>query len=134
LPEDLIMIQECYGLEGIVYYPDEILVVCLHRAWGDYDGPLIGMYDLQTKDWEFGVYPLSHPDSQNDGWVDLSDITYVEGKTFYILERGNQGLLNATIKRMYSIELDAVLGSSGDGYLSIAKTLVKDLAAARGPL
>jgi hypothetical protein len=129
LPEELNIIQERYGLEGIAYHPEKILVVCLQRAWGDYGGPLIGMYNLQTKEWKFGEYPLSAPASQNGGWVALSDITYVEDTTFYIIERDNQGLLDAAIKRIYSIDLAAVLGSAGDDYPSIAKTLVKDLVA-----
>jgi len=129
LPESLNMIQQRYGFEGIAYHPLGFLMVCIQREWGDYSGPLIGAYNLESKEWKFGVYPLDDPTSQNEGWVGLSDITFVEDTTFYVLERDNQGLLDASIKKIYSIDLAGVLESTGSSYPSITKTLVKDLVA-----
>ncbi len=128
LPESLNMIQERYGFEGIAYHPLGFLMVCIQRTWGSYSGPLIGAYNLVSKEWKFGVYPLDAPTSQNGGWVGLSDITFVTDTTFYVLERDNQGLLDASIKKIYSIDMAGVLASSGS-YPSISKTLVKDLVA-----
>jgi len=127
LPDELNDIQVRYGLEGIAYHPDGVLVACLQRAWGDNAGPLIGVYDLAGAEWTFFVYPLDEPESQNGGWVGLSDITYVEGTgaTFYVLERDNQGLTDAAVKRIYSIDLSAGITEMA----TLSKTLVKDLIA-----
>ena len=128
LPVDLNLIQQRYGFEGLAYHPSEFLIVCFQRVWGNYDGPLIGVYNLISNFWErFVVYPLDAPESQNEGWVGLSDISYVEGSvaTFNVLERDNQSELDAAVKRIYSIDLAEVFENVS--YQTIEKTLVQDL-------
>jgi hypothetical protein len=127
LPEEINAVQAKYGFEGIAYHPEGYLVVCLQRAWGEFEGPLIGVYDLNEDEWAGYVqYPLDEPESVYGGWVGLSDITYVKDKTFYILERDNQGGPDAAIKRIYSIDLED-LALEGE---VIEKTLVADLIGA----
>ena len=128
LPDDMNDNQVRYGFEGVTYVPDNggCLVVCLQRAWGQDAGPLIMIYSLENDAWMgSAVYPLDDPESQDGGWVGLSDISWVSEMCFYVLERDNKGNLDAAVKRIYSIDLG---GYDEDGY-SIQKTLVKDLVA-----
>lgn len=130
LPEELNMIQSSSGFKGVAYHPSGCLVVCMQAAWGDNAGPLIGMYNLAEATWDFGVYTLDAPQSQNGGSVGLSDIAFVTGSEnmFYVLERDDQAQLDAAIKRIYCIDLSGV-DFSGSEYPSIGKILVKDLVA-----
>jgi hypothetical protein len=124
LPEDFNAMQRRYGLEGIAYHPEGYLVACLQRAWGEMDGPAILVYDLEEGEWiGHVVYPLDEPESQNGGWVGLSDISWdMDEKHFLVLERDNQGLTDAAVKRMYRIDLNVEL----EGQV-IEKELVTDL-------
>ena len=73
--------------------------------------------------WRFVHYPLDTPASQRDGsWVGLSDIAPLGNNHFLVLERDNQGGLDAAIKRVYTIDLNGIT----DGQV-ISKTLVSDL-------
>ena len=128
LPDEMNDKQVRYGLECVSYVPDNggCLAVCLQRARGQDAGPLIMIYSLENDAWMgSAVYPLDDPESQDGGWVGLSDIAWVSEMCFYVLERDNKGNLDAVVKRIYSIDLG---GYDADGY-SIQKTLVKDLVA-----
>jgi len=106
LPAFLNAIQSRFGLEGVAYHPEGYLIACLQRAWGAMAGPAILVYDLEAGDWVgHVVYPLDPSESQNGGWVGLSDISWVEDNHFLVLERDNQGGPDAAIKRIYSIYL-----------------------------
>lgn len=50
-------------------------------------------------------YPLGKPESQNGGWVGLSDIAPVGDGDFLVIERDNQGGEDAAIKRLFRISL-----------------------------
>lgn len=66
--------------------------------------------------------PAISVESQNGGWVGLSDISSLGGGQFLVVERDNQGGPDAAIKRLYKINLlDALNGAT------ISKTLVGEL-------
>jgi len=125
LPEEFNNIQVRYGIEGVTYVANEdrdYLVIALQRAWADDDHPMILAYNLQDKEFFRFFYPLDEVESQNGGWVGLSDITYLGDGKFLVLERDNQYGPDAAIKRVYCINL---LESDVDDV--VEKVLVADL-------
>jgi hypothetical protein len=133
LPAPVNALQTNNGYEGIAEYNNS-LYLAFQRAWAGETNPRIGIYDLANQTWKFVYYPLDAYDSQYaGGWVGLSEITSIGNGEFMILERDNRGGLDASIKRLYRINLQAVT----DGQ-TITKTLIKDikpaLASAKGTL
>ena len=87
-----------------------------------------------TETWTFVFFPLNAPESPNGGWVGLSDITFVGGGEFLVLERDNQFGPDARIKRIYKFSTSAW---AADPTATVEKELVKDLVPdllARGGL
>lgn len=99
-----------------------MVVVAFQRAWNDEENPRLGIYDSESGEWDFVYYPLETVESQNGGWVGLSDITATGGGNFLVLERDNQGGPDAAIKKVFEISL-----SSYESGATITKTLVMDL-------
>ncbi|CAJ1960282.1 unnamed protein product [Cylindrotheca closterium] len=122
LPQALNGIQ---GLEGIAVDGDNI-VVAFQRPWTGEEtiGNRLGIYNVVTSTWKFVYYACEAPSSQNAGWVGLADMEALGNGRFYVLERDNQSGLDASIKRIYEIDL-------GDYSLAdlnvVNKTLVRDL-------
>jgi len=108
LPKEFNDKQRRFGLEGIAYHPDGILVACLQRAWNGQAGPAIFLYNLNTSEFlGYVIYPLDKPTSQDGGWVGISDVTYSgSGMIFYVLERDNKGGPDAAVKKITEIDLD----------------------------
>lgn len=125
LPAEWNAKQVRFGFEGVAYDPDKnILVAVTQRAWGSDPHPAIHMFDVDSGTHiGYGFYALDSVASQNGGWVGLSDITYVRDGTFYILERDNQGDIDAAIKKIYAININDY---TFDGHI-FEKTLVKDI-------
>ncbi len=124
LPEEIATAQLKWGLEGIAHY-DGHLVVTIQRAWQGMENPLIGIYSIEDGDWlGFVQYPLDDVESSAGGWVGLADITSKGDGVFYVLERDNQGGLDAAVKRVYSIDLGA---EEEPAMQIVEKTLVVDL-------
>jgi len=121
LPDEVNAIQLRFGFEGVAVDGD-VAYVTFQRAWGKEANPRLGMYDMKEKSWTFAYYPLDTPESQNGGWVGLSDIAPLGDKQFLVLERDNQGSLDAAIKRIYKVDLSSV--KEGE---TVKKTLYKDL-------
>ncbi|MCM2680098.1 esterase-like activity of phytase family protein [Echinimonas agarilytica] len=121
LGAELNAMQVRFGLEGITEHNGK-LYAAVQRAWGDNDHPVIFIYDIESKESSHVFYPLDDAESQNGGWVGLSDITAMGDDQFLVLERDNQGGPDAAIKRIYSIDLSDV--EAGD---TINKTLEVDL-------
>lgn len=121
LPASLNNVQRRFGFEGIAEYNGK-LYVAFQRAWNGEANPRIGIYDLTTETWTFPFYPLDAVESQNGGWVGLSDLTSLGDGTFLVLERDNQFGPDAAIKRVYRVNL----ASATDGS-TVTKTLVRDL-------
>lgn len=133
LPAEVNAIQLRFGFEGVAEYGD-VVVVCFQRAWGGEDFVRIGMYDTVDESWSFGFYPLDDPESQNGGWVGLSDIAPLGDGYFLVLERDNQAGPDAAVKRIYKINLNGV--EDGD---ILQKFLVMDIlyelkTATNGPV
>lgn len=123
LPDTLNNIQVRFGLEGVAY-DDGLLVAVLQRAWGDDPNPRVLVYDTNTSEWVGDYfYPLDEVESQNGGWVGLSDIAPLGDDRFLVLERDNQGGPDAAIKRLYTIELSPNLENG----TTLQKTFVRDL-------
>ena len=121
LPDTLNAVQLRFGFEGVAEY-DGKLYVAFQRAWNSEANPRIGIYDLTTQNWSFVFYPLDAVESQNGGWVGLSDITSLGDGRFLVLERDNQGGPDAAIKRLYKIDMTNISSET-----TISKTLVRDL-------
>jgi len=123
LPDELNEIQVRFGLEGVAY-DDGKLVAILQREWGNDPNPRVLVYDTDTSEWIGDYfYPLDEVESQNGGWVGLSDIAPLGDDRFLVLERDNQGGPDAAVKRLYTIRLSPNL-EDGD---TLRKTFVRDL-------
>ncbi len=121
LPDSVNAKQIRFGFEGVAEYNSKVYVA-FQRAWTDEDNPRIGIYDTTADSWTFLYYPLDERESQNGGWVGLSDLTSLGDGQFLVLERDNQGGPDAAIKRIYKIDTS----SAADGDV-LTKTLVRDL-------
>ncbi len=127
LPADVNAKQTSNGFEGIAE-ADGKLVVAFQRAWtGDMvNHARIGVYDLTTQTWSFMFYPLDVVTSANGGWVGLSEIMALGSNRFAVIERDNQAGPDATIKKIYRIDLTGKV----DGNV-LSKTLVRDVREQR---
>lgn len=123
LPEELNEMQVRFGFEGVAEDGNHV-VVTIQRAWGVDKNPRIGIYNTETEEWRFVYYPLGQPESQNGGWVGLSDISSLGDGKFMVLERDNQSGEDAAIKRLFWIDLGDFSSEDGD---TIEKFFFKDL-------
>lgn len=115
------VIQLRFGFEGVAE-DGSMVVVAFQRAWNSESNPRLGIYDSETGEWDFVFYPLDAVESQNGGWVGLSDITATGDGNFLVLERDNQGGPDAAIKKIYEISL-----ADYESGATISKTMVMDL-------
>jgi hypothetical protein len=121
LPDAVNDLQVRFGFEGVAEY-DGNLYVTIQRAWEGEDNPRIGIYDIDDASWSFVFYPLDARESQNGGWVGLSDISSIGDGRLLVVERDNQGGPDAAIKRLYVIDSRTFTPDA-----TISKTLVRDL-------
>ncbi len=135
-PTDVTSNQFRFGFEGLAE-ADGALYVAFQRAWsntGDPSGLVrIGRYDLTGGEWTFAHYPLEAPSSPAGGWVGLSDLTYLGGSEFALIERDNQGGPDAAIKLVTTFSIDGVDFLANDqvaNFPVLAKTVVLDALAA----
>ncbi len=123
LPDAVNAGQLRFGFEGVAEY-NGMAYVAFQRVWtalGD-TNVRIGVYDPTADAWTFLFYPLDAVESQNGGWVGLSDITSLGNGEFLVVERDNQGGPDAAVKRLYRIDVTGL--ADGD---TVSKTLVRDL-------
>ncbi|WJG10509.1 esterase-like activity of phytase family protein [Aliiglaciecola sp. LCG003] len=121
LPEDINGKQIRFGFEGVADYDGKVYVA-FQRVWSGDDSLRIGVYDQLAQSWSFLFYPLDMVESQNGGWVGLSDIASMGNGKFWVLERDNQGGPDAAIKRIYAIDINGA--AEGD---LLRKSLIRDL-------
>ena len=121
LPDSVNDLQLRFGFEGITEYNSSIYVA-FQRAWGTEANPRIGIYNTVAESWSFLFYPLDAVESQNGGWVGLSDIASLGNGEFLMLERDNQGTADAAIKRLYRFDINGLVEGN-----TVTKTLVRDL-------
>ena len=123
LPDAVNDLQIRFGFEGIAEY-DGKAYVAFQRAWEGESNVRIGIYDVAGETWDFVTYELDAPESQDGGWVGLSDITALGAGEFLILERDNKAGPDAAIKRLYRVDIDG----DADNVISAGeKVLVRDL-------
>ena len=110
LPDVVNARQVRFGFEGISAVgsgDNETLYVAFQREWsGDPKGMVrIGRYEVASDKWKFYYYPLDVPESENGGWVGLSELTAIGNDRFAVIERDNQGGPDAAIKRIYTFSV-----------------------------
>ncbi len=124
LPDALNAQQRRFGFEGIAEY-NGAAYVAFQREWplaGDMGSARIGVYTLADASWIFLNYPLDAVESQDGGWVGLSDITSLGNGEFLVVERDNKAGPDAAVKRLYRIDVTGL--ADGD---DLTKTLVRDV-------
>jgi hypothetical protein len=106
LPDAVNQQQRSNGFEGVTTDADGSQVyMAFQREWGD-DLPgfvKIGRYTPAAHEWAFSHYPLDAAPA--DGWVGLSEITWVGDDTLLVVERDNQQRDAAQVKRLYSVSV-----------------------------
>lgn len=125
--------QRRFGFEGVASVGagrTEQVYVAFQREWaGDPDNKVrIGRY--ADGKWRFFYYELEQPTSPNGGWVGLSELTFLGGDEFAVIERDNQAGADARIKRIYRFSVAGVeplADSATANFPLVAKTLVRDL-------
>ncbi|MGE3297995.1 MAG: esterase-like activity of phytase family protein, partial [Porticoccaceae bacterium] len=132
--------QRRFGLEGVTSVGSdgaEQVYVAFQREWlSDLAGHVrIGRYTPASDTWAFFYYPLDTAISPNGGWVGLSEIAHVGGDTFAVVERDNQGGMDARIKRLYTFSVAGIdpLADPATGtpaFPVLTKTLAADLMPA----
>jgi hypothetical protein len=144
LPAAVDALQVQYGFEGVAAVPvagGEHVYVAFQRAWtGDPATRVrIGRYDTVADAWTFFYYPLDAVESPFGGWVGLSELTWLGGGRFAVVERDNQGGDDARIKRLYEFSVTGLVPAPQGGAFplltkSLLRDLVPDLLAGGGPL
>jgi phytase-like protein len=125
-----------FGFEGVATRgegPDEQVVVAVQRAWNDdpKDSAKLAIYSPAQDSWSFVRYPLEAPKSERGGWVGLSEITYLDGDRFAVLERDNQPGSYGVIKTITVVSLDGVTPAAwGEELPVVEKELAIDLLPA----
>lgn len=129
--------QTSSGFEGVATVGSsdaEQVYVAFQREWkDDPKGKVrIGRYTPASDTWAFFYYPLDAATSPNGGWVGLSEIAQVSGDIFAVVERDNQGGMDARIKRLYTFSVAGIdpLADPAAGtpaFPVLTKTLAADL-------
>jgi hypothetical protein len=125
-----------FGFEGVASRgegDDEQVVVAVQRAWKDdpKDSAKLAIYSPAQDSWSFVRYPLEAPKSERGGWVGLSEITYLDGDQFALIERDNQPGDYAAIKAITVIALDGVTPAAfGEELPTVEKQMAIDLLPA----
>lgn len=121
LPPEVNALQVRFGFEGVVEYDGQVYVAFQH-PWEGEAHPRIGIFNPAEASWQFVFYPLNAAESQNGGWVGLSEISALGNGHFLLIERDNKAGPDAAVKRLYRVDLSAVEEGA-----TITKTLVRDL-------
>jgi len=145
LPESVNALQRNNGFEGVTVVGapgSEVIYVAFQRQWplGDPANHCrIGRYDVANDSWTFYYYRLDTATSPNGGWVGLSELVYLGGTRFAVIERDNQAGQDATIKKIYTFDTrgvtplsqeDLVTDPTAEGFPLVPKMEVMDLLPA----
>jgi hypothetical protein len=126
LSDEIASLQVRFGFEGVAVDGDNVLVA-FQRAWNGEDHPRLGLYNNADSTWTFLFYELEPVQSQYGGWVGLSDLESLGNGVFLVLERDNQAGPDASIKRIYRIDLGDYSFADGSTISRLDKILVRDL-------
>jgi hypothetical protein len=142
LPESVDAIQRSNGYEGVAVTgsgSSEVVYVAFQREWNlaDPGGWVrIGRYTVETGEWAFYYYPLDSVASPNGGWIGLSEITSLGGGRFAVIERDNQGNIDAAVKKLYTFSVNRVTPLAAEAlttdptdpdFPALTKTLARDI-------
>jgi hypothetical protein len=131
LPDAVNQQQRSNGFEGVTTDADGSEVyVAFQPEWGDDPAGFvkIGRFTPATQTWAFYHYPLDA--APIDGWVGLSEITWIGNDTLLVVERDNQQREDALVKRLYSVSVAGTIpASAGSIPPALSKTLPRDLLA-----
>ena len=95
------------------------------------DTAKLAIYSPSQDSWSFVRYPLEAPKSERGGWVGLSEITYLDGDRFAVLERDNQPGSYGVIKTITVVSLDGVTPAAwGEELPVVEKEIAIDLLPA----
>lgn len=131
LPASVNAGQVQFGFEGVATSGDgSQIFVAFQREWAD-DPPRkvkIGQYTVATGEWRFFHYPIEAAPSVAGAWVGLSELVRVNDTTFAVIERDNQKLNNAQVKRIYTFSIAGLTPApAGETPPTVTKNLVRDL-------
>jgi len=138
LPDAVVAGATSSGLEGVAVTgtaagDDEAVYVVVQREWADDPrGQVkIARYDVASGAWTFARYPLDAVESPSGGWVGLSELTLLpDRRTLAVVERDDRIGLQARVKRVYGIDLQAIrFRPFGEALDVAAKTLLRDVLA-----
>ncbi|MEZ5363623.1 MAG: esterase-like activity of phytase family protein [Bryobacterales bacterium] len=142
LPAEVNAIQRNNGFEGVAVTgsgSDEVLYVAFQREWNLADPSgwtRIGRYTVATGEWAFFYYPLDAVTSPNGGWIGLSELTSLGGGRFAVIERDNQGNIDAAVKKLDTFNVSRVTPQSASelvtdptdpAFPALTKTLARDI-------
>lgn len=123
--------QVQFGFEGVAVSSDGSQVfVAFQREWTDDPARKvkIGQYTVATGEWRFFHYPIDAAPTVTGAWVGLSEIVRINDTTFAVLERDNQKLSVARVKRIYTFSIAGLTPApAGATPPTVTKTLVRDL-------
>jgi hypothetical protein len=131
LPEAVDQQQRSNGFKGVTTDDHGAQVyAAFQREWADDPAGFvkIGRYTPATQAWAFYHYPLDAAPA--DGWVGLSEITWLGHDTLLVVERDNQQHDHAQVKRLYLTSVaDITPAPAGSPPPVLTKTLVRNLLA-----
>ncbi len=113
LPADLLAAGwTSSGLEGVAVTgsgTSEFVYAVIQREWAsDAAGFVkIARFEVATGEWAFVSYALDAVPSGIAPWVGLSEITLLPNGKFAVIERDNQLGAEASVKKIYGVDLDA---------------------------
>ena len=116
LPDVVNQQQRSNGFEGVATdCAGARVYVAFQRERADDPAGLIkiGRYTPATREWAFYYYPLD--EAPVDGWVGLSEITWLGDDTLLVVERDDQQRDNARVKRLYSVSVAGITPTPAGG-------------------
>lgn len=138
LPASLVANATSSGFEGVAVTGsaasgDETVWVAIQREWRDDAAGVVklGRYDVASRAWTFASYPLDPVPAARGAWVGLSELTLLpDGHTVAIVERDNLYADEATVKRVYGVDLtdpSVAWKAHGETLDTVRKTLLRDV-------
>lgn len=110
LPDEVNAGQTDFGLKGVAEDGDGArVVVVFELPLQTESDPRICAYDTGSSSWECYFYVVDAVESQNGGYVGLSDIVSIGDGYFYVIERDNGYGFDAAVKRVYVVDMSTPL-------------------------
>ncbi|MGO4956307.1 esterase-like activity of phytase family protein [Luteococcus sp. Sow4_B9] len=115
------------GIEGITGTADgSVLYVAMQREAKGEDVTRIGRYDVKAGTCTFYGYQLESTDVEGD-WIGLSEIHLLDQDTLAVIERDKLNGPDASIKRIYTVDIKGKGVADGQLLPVLAKELAVDV-------